>query len=189
MVTSSANGEVHRISRSETVDGMRIVGIGDKTIAEMTGESRNSRIQDITYIDVEKLDLKKMSVDFDDLFKKTKCENTNVYDEDTVCKCVDDVERVGPDGDGYPQLESGSASRCSSRCRNLDYDGGVCADFSRTSDDKGHRCDGSTLVQYGMDISGQDDEGTYYDCSPLSCWCYSDVKSLSSLEKNLLCKD
>ncbi len=188
-VTSSANGEVHRISNSETVDGMRIVGIGDKTIAEMTGESRNSRIQSITYIDVEKLDLKKMSVNFNNLFKKTECDNMDVYDEDNVCRCVVEVEGAGPDGEGYPPLESESASRCRSRCKNvMESKSGACVEGSISSGEGSMRCDGSMLVKYDWH-AGDDDEDTNYGCDSLNCWCYSDVKSLSSLEKNLLCKD
>ncbi len=191
VVTSSDNPSEHRVRGDESVDGMRIVAIGDRTVAEMTADSRNSRVQAIKYIDVEKLDLAQMGVNFGSLFEKTKCRGTGTYTEEIECMCVEEIEQVyGPDGDGYPPFEGTSVSRCRTKCGNLGYDSGVCVGsdaYDGGSGESAKRCKGSSLVRYAMDISGGDDE--YYDCKPDPCYCYEVERSLSSIEEKLLCKD
>ena len=199
MIITSEDGEPHRMNDDkEFVDGMKIVSIDGKDIEDITGDHANSKVWSIKYIDVEMLDLSKMSVeDFDDIFKKVKCENEDTYDEETTCKCVTEVGGEGPPP--YPKFGGTSASRCDTRCDNLGYDGGICIGVSKDTyndDDwhKGLRCDGSTVVQYKMDISNADDERdaddkeVRYDCGSEFCWCYYKIRTLNTLEKRLLCE-
>lgn len=180
IVTSSENPSEHKIDGDEPVDGMKIVGIGDKTIAEMTDDSSNSKIQAVKYIDVEDLNLDAMINSFDKLFEKTKCRGVSSYDEDVKCMCVQDVE-----GGQYPSVDIGSASRCDARCENLGYDdGGGCANIGSDYT----RCDGKKLVKFEMKISDHDDEKTNYGCDSLDCWCYTVQGTLSDKEAQLLCE-
>ncbi len=188
IVTSSKNPTEHKIDGDESVDGMRIVGIGDMTIDEMTDDSSNAKIQNVKYIVVEDLDLSVMNNGFDKLFKKTKCKGVSSYDEDVECRCVQEVE-----GGQYPSVDISSASRCDARCENLGYDdGGGCVTVSVTNDIEERRihewCDGKKLVKFGMEISEYDDEGTHFGCDDLDCWCYTVLGALSDKEKLLLCK-
>ena len=131
------------------------------------------------------------------------CKDLKSYDADVECRCGTELEAMGPDvyddgtsgrlRTGYPPLVTKSTSRCDTKCGNLGYVGGVCISsgvegtFKNGPADYAKRCKSSKLVSYAMGISGGDSDKTNYDCDPDLCYCYELEKSLSTIEKKIMC--